>query len=176
MSEIGEADAATAAQQVPVPVEVNVPVVPELSLGEKCGRWEWDRTESLGRPKQWNGEPNAFDDFAFKFSKSQDSFLKESVTMVQPIQWATLTAREKAVVRGVADCTAGSESGKALSCIRHLPEKLDGFEMWRLLFREYKPDTTTTTVGLLETVMDDQPAPGTDFGDWFLRWLDLVGE
>ena len=24
--------------------------------------------------------------------------------------------------------------------------------------------------------MDDQPAPGMDFGDWFLRWLDLVGE
>ena len=24
--------------------------------------------------------------------------------------------------------------------------------------------------------MDDQPAPGMNFGDWFLRWLDLVGE
>ena len=24
--------------------------------------------------------------------------------------------------------------------------------------------------------MDDQPAPGMDFGDWFLKWLDLVGE
>ena len=24
--------------------------------------------------------------------------------------------------------------------------------------------------------MDDQPAPGMDFGDWFFRWLDLVGE
>ena len=24
--------------------------------------------------------------------------------------------------------------------------------------------------------MDDQPAPGVDFSDWFLRWLDLVGE
>ena len=66
--------------------------------------------------------------------------------------------------------------GKALSCIRHHPEKLNGFEMWRLLYREYKPDTATRKVGLLERVMDDQPAPGMDFGDWFLRWLDLVGE
>ena len=41
---------------------------------------------------------------------------------------------------------------------------------------EYKPDTATRKVGLLERVMDDQPAPGMDFGDWFLRWLDLVGE
>ena len=24
--------------------------------------------------------------------------------------------------------------------------------------------------------MDDQPAPGADFSDWFLRWLDLAGE
>ena len=48
--------------------------------------------------------------------------------------------------------------------------------MWRLLYREYKPDTATRKVGLLERVMDDQPAPGMDFGDWFLRWLDLVGE
>ena len=24
--------------------------------------------------------------------------------------------------------------------------------------------------------MDDQPTLGEDFGDWFLWWLDLVGE
>ena len=24
--------------------------------------------------------------------------------------------------------------------------------------------------------MDDQLAPGMDFGEWFFRWLDLVGE
>ena len=48
--------------------------------------------------------------------------------------------------------------------------------MWRLLYRKCKPDTATRKVGLLERVMDDQPAPGMDFGDWFLRWLDLVGE
>ena len=48
--------------------------------------------------------------------------------------------------------------------------------MWRLLYREYKPDTKTRKVRLLEIVLDDQPAPGMDFGDWFLRRLDLVGE
>ena len=32
-TDIGEADAATTAQQTPILVEVNVPVVPELSLG-----------------------------------------------------------------------------------------------------------------------------------------------
>ena len=24
--------------------------------------------------------------------------------------------------------------------------------------------------------MGDQPAPGVDFSDWFLKWLDFVGE
>ena len=96
--------------------------------------------------------------------------------MAQPIQWATLTPREKVVARGVATALRALIGGKALSCIRHHPEKLNGFEMWRLLYREYKPDTATRKVGLLERVMDDQPAPGMDFGDWFLRWLDLVGE
>ena len=44
--------------------------------------------------------------------------------------------------------------------------------MWRLLYKEYKPDTATRKVGLLERVIDDQPAPGVNFTDW----LDLVGE
>ena len=78
--------------------------------------------------------------------------------------------------QGVATALRALIDGKALSCTRHHPEKLNGFELWRLLYREYKPDTATRKVGLLERVMDDQPAPGMDFGDLFLRWLDLVGE
>ena len=42
--------------------------------------------------------------------------------------------------------------------------------------KEYKPDTATRKVGLLESVMGDQPSPGVDFADWFHRWLDPVGE
>ena len=132
---------------------------------------------SLGRPKEWNGEPSGFDDFAFMFSNwlsglpgDAERFLEESVTMAKPIQWETLTPREKVVARGVVTALrALMIGGKAPSCIRHHPEKLNGFEMWRLLYREYKPDTATRKVGLLERVKDDQPAPGMDFGDWFLR-------
>ena len=116
--------------------------------------------------------------FAFKFSNwlsglpgDAERFLEESVTMARPIQWAH--HERKLWPRGVATALRALE---ALSCIRHHPEKLNGFEMWRLLHREYKPDTATRKVGLLERVMDDQPAPGMDFRDWFLRWLDLVGE
>ena len=47
--------------------------------------------------------------------------------------------------------------------------------MWSLLYGESKPHTATRKVGLLKRVMDDQRAPRMDFGDWFLRLLDLVG-
>ena len=78
--------------------------------------------------------------------------------------------REKDVARGVA--TTG---GKALSCIRHHPEKQNGFEMWRLLRKEHRPDTAKRKVGLLERVMEDEPPQGGDFSDWFTKWLDLIG-
>ena len=46
-AELGETDAAAAAQQTPIPVEVNVPVVPELSLAELTQVWTLgvDQTE-----------------------------------------------------------------------------------------------------------------------------------
>ena len=69
-TETGEADAATTAQQTPIPVETNVPVVPELSVGELTQVWTLGvgSDRSLGRPKEWIGEPSGFDDFEFKFS------------------------------------------------------------------------------------------------------------
>ena len=96
-AEIGEIDAAAAAQQTP-----------ELSLAQLTQVWTLGvgSDRSLGRPKEWNGEPNSFDDFAFKFSNwlsglpgDAERFLEESVTMAQPIQWVTLTPREKVVAR-----------------------------------------------------------------------------
>ena len=131
---------------------------------------------------EWNGESGGFDDFAFKFSnwmsglpRDAQRLLEECANMGQPILWATLAAREKVVARGVATALRALVGGKALSCIRH-PEKQNGFEMWRVLYKEHKPDTATRKVGLLERVMDDQPVPGVDFSDWFLKWLDLVSE
>ena len=73
-----------------------MPVVPELSPGELTQVWTLGvgSDRSLGRPKEWNGEPSGFDYFAFKFSNwlsglpgDAESFLEESVTMAQPIQW-----------------------------------------------------------------------------------------
>ena len=56
-TEIGEADAAAPAQQTPIPVEVNVPAIPELSLVEMTQVWTLGvgSDRSLGRPKEWFG-------------------------------------------------------------------------------------------------------------------------
>ena len=45
-------------------------MVPELSPAEMTQVWTLGvgSDRSLGRPKEWNGEPSGFDDFAFKFS------------------------------------------------------------------------------------------------------------
>ena len=59
---------------MPIPGERDVPVVVtielELTLGELTHVWTLGvgSNRSLGRPKEWNGEPTGFDDFAFKFS------------------------------------------------------------------------------------------------------------
>ena len=101
-----------------------MPVVPELFVGELTQVWPVGvgSDRSLGRPMEWTGEPSGFDDFAFKFSNwlsglpgDAESFLEESVTMAQPIQWATLTARETVVASGVGTALRALTGGKALS-------------------------------------------------------------
>ena len=76
------------------------------------------------------------------------------------IVWATLEPREKVVARGEATVLRALAGDKALSCIRHHPEKQSGFEMRRLLYKEYRPDTATRRVGLLVRVMEDHPPQG----------------
>ena len=68
--------------------------------------------------------------------------------------FATLEPREEVVARGVATARRALVSGKGLGCVRHYPENHNGFELSRLLFKEYRPDTATRKVGLLERVME----------------------
>ena len=98
---------------------------------------------------------------------------RDSWKSLQP--WVSRGARKGCGQRR-RNCFASSGRRHSLSCIRHHLEKQNGFEMWRLLCKENKPDTATRKVGLLGRVMDDQLAPGVDFSDWFLKWLDLVGD
>ena len=140
-----------------------------------------DRT--LGRPREWNGENAGFDDFAFKFENwvsglpgGADSLLEASSKMPSSIEWDPMGPKQKVMARGVATALRALVGGKALNLIRYVPERQNGFEMWRLVFREYRPDTATRKVALLERVMEDSPTSSEEFGDWFVRWLDLVSQ
>ena len=121
---------------------VTVTIEPKVTLGELTQVWTLGvgSDRSLGRPKEWNGESSGFDDFAFKFSNwlsglpgDAERCLEESANVSQPMLWATLAAREKVEARGVATALRAPVGSKALSCIRHHPEKQNGSEMWRLL-------------------------------------------
>ena len=148
-----------------------------------CARWEldltgvWDdRSSGTVNPVDSTTLHSSYRSGCLGSVENEERYLEESLNMGQPIVLATLGPREKIAARGVATALRALAGGKGLSCIGLHPEKQNGFEVWRLLFEEYNPDTATRKLGLLQSVMDDQPAPGVDFGDWFLRWLDLVGE
>ena len=104
---------AAAAQQMPIPGGENVPVVEtsvqKLTLRELTHVWTLGvgSDRSLGRPKERNGEPEGFDDFAFKFANwlsgfpgDAEWFLEESANMGQLIVWGSLEPRGKSLVGG----------------------------------------------------------------------------
>ena len=102
--------------------------------------------------------------------------LEKAISYTAPIPMEPMTENEKIMARGIASALKALIGGKALTSVRHLPERMNGFEMWRILAREYRPDTATRKLGMLERVMEDAPRSGEDFGDWVHRWMDLVGE
>ena len=138
-------DAAAPAQQMPIPGEGDLPVTvtiePELTLRELTKVWTLGvgSDRSLERPKEWNGDPvvsttlHSSSRIGCLGFRDAERFLDVSANVGQPIIWATLAAREKVVARGVATALRALAGGKALSCIRHHPEKQKGFKMWRLL-------------------------------------------
>ena len=133
-------------------VDVEVTIEPELTLGKLTHVWALGvgSDRSLGRPKEWNGESSVFDNFAFKFSI-----------------WLS-------GLPGDAERFQEESASMGQPIMWDHPVLRSVFEMWRLICKKCKPDTATRKVCLLQRVIDDQLTPEADFGDWFLRWLDLV--
>ena len=75
---------------------------------------------------------------------------------------------------GVAQALKSMVDGKALAIVKFVPDKSNGFEMWRRLWAEYRPRSAGWKVCLLESVMDDRPKEGEDFSTWYYRWAELM--
>ena len=121
---------------------------------------------TLGRPKEWDGKELGFDDFVFKFANwlsgmpgDVEALLENALIHSTPVLMSGMRERQKIMARGVNQALRSLiADSKALNIIKQVQEKGNGFEAWRLLHKEYKPQ-----VSLLEQVMEDKPKDKEDF-------------
>ena len=125
---------------------------------------------TVGRPKDWDGKESGFDSFAFKFSNWLAALPRNAVDVLEfasthgeEIEWASVGRRQKIMAQGVAQALKSMVNGKALDIVKSVPDKSNGFEMWRRLWAEYRPQSAARKVCLLESVMDDRPKDGETF-------------
>ena len=111
----------------------------------------------VGLLKDWDGEENGFDAFAFKFSNwlaalpgNTEDLLEFASTQGEEIEWVTVGRRQKVMAQGVAQALKSMVDGKALDIVKSVVERSNGFEMWRRLWAEYRPQSAGRKVCLLE--------------------------
>ncbi len=142
---------------------------------------------ALGRPKEWDGNDAGFEDFTWKFSRwlatlppKQDGnnaadMLGVAARHPDPMPYEVLFSMEQAMARGIGSALAALVGGRALNIVRGCPLH-NGFEMWRRLFAEYRPNTAMTQLARLDEVIQSHPNNGEIFSDWIHRWLIRVTE
>lgn len=136
---------------------------------------------TLGRPREWNGKEEGFDTFAFKFANwlsgmpgNAEELLDKAAMETEPIQIERLDFKKRVMAKGVNQALRGLVEGKALDIVKSVEERGNGFEAWRRLWAEYRPQTAGRKVSLVEAVMEDRPKEGEDFSTWYYRWVELI--
>ena len=127
---------------------------------------------TLGRPREWNGKEEGFGTFAFKFANwlsgmpgNAEQLLDKAAIESEPILMERLDFKKRVMAKGVNQALRGLVEGKALDIAKSVEEKGNGFEAWRRLWAEYRPQTAGRKVSLVEAVMQDRPKEGEDFLD-----------
>ena len=118
-----------------------------------------------GRPKEWDGKEPGFDEFSFKFTNwlsgmpgDVEALLENAVIHSTPVTMTGMNARQKIIAQGVNQALRSLiADSKALNIVKQVQEKGNGFEAWRLLHKEYKPQIAGQKVSLLGQVMEDKP-------------------
>ena len=131
---------------------------------------------SLGRRKECNGRSSGFDDFAFKLECWSSGLLEEAD--------ASGGERLDAFAHRLRNGDEAAKHGKKCCCVAATIGWKQAAQHHSVSSREAKAkrkwnvavNTAAREIGLLETVMEKTPIGNEDFGDWFLRWLDLVSQ
>jgi hypothetical protein len=135
---------------------------------------------SLGRPREWDGKDGGFDDFTYKFSSwlgglpgNVEDILAHAQTLKTSIVFGTLDDSQQVMAKAVSQALRALVSGKALNIVKQC-ERGNGFECWRRLWSEYRPDVAGRKLSMLESIMEDKPAAGEDFGTWYYGWTERI--
>ena len=136
-----------------------------------------------GRPNNWNGVADGWISFAYEFQNwlsgmpgDVNALLNEASKAEQPLVYATFNGRRKVMASEIMRSLKALVDDKALDIINTLNEKLNGFEAWRLLNREYEPKLADSRLVSIEDVMSSQPKSGQDFSDWWYGFLKLIDD
>ena len=121
------AGAAAAASPAPLSSELDAAAFHKMwMMGQQQER-------SVGRPREWNGGDEGFEDFQFKFvnymsgmpgpskDKSVRGLLDEASTEKNEILWETLDERTKVIAEGITRMLTAMVGGRALNIIKGNP-------------------------------------------------------
>ena len=154
----------------------------DMSVAEFQKAWSSgiSSERSLGKPREWNGKEDGFDTFVFRLSNwlsampgNCEECLDEASRRTEPVNPTAFSPTQIVMSKGVMQALRSLVDGKALDIVKSVPAG-NGFEAWRRLFAEYKPQTAGRKVSMLEAVMEDRQRDGEDFSTWYYRWKELV--
>ena len=118
---------------------------------------------SIGRPRDFDGAQSNAEDFFAKFTNwlagmpgDVEVMLKDVKKCINEITREHMDARQWVMANGIKQVLRPMCGGKALSIVRNVEERGNGFEAWRRLMKEYRPRVAVHKVGLLEQIMEDK--------------------
>lgn len=135
---------------------------------------------TLGKPKDWSGDDAHFESFVYKYSAwlaglpgDAEHFLEAAAQNGTPIITANLSPEHAVMAKGIHQSLCSLVDGKALNIVKSVRDN-NGFEVWRRMYAEYRPNIAGSKISLLEAVMNATIKQGDDFSTWYRGWLEDI--
>lgn len=131
--------------------------------------------KSIGRPPRFTGKESDWADFRYRFKVSMSLLLLRdtldvAANSLEPIDFVSLNDEAKHKTTVLHAILVQQVDGKALSIIKLIREP-NGLEMWRLLCKEYEPDSRIRESRMLVGVLSPSFSNTLDkFSTEMLDW------